>query len=67
MVNGIYNRTAGVVPSQNASPQAKQAEAKETNKTTSVDRVEEIKKQIQNGEYKLNMRATAESIANALS
>ena len=66
MVNGINSRTGGVVPSQGATSQAKQAEEKTTTKTTAVDRVAELKKQIESGEYKINTRATAEKIAESL-
>jgi anti-sigma28 factor (negative regulator of flagellin synthesis) len=40
--------------------------SQQTNKTEKLSRVEEIKQQIQNGEYKIDLRKTAEAMAKAL-
>ena len=65
MISGIRNgiSQSGVVQSNNI----KQNAQKETvSKTEKIDRVEEIKKQIEAGTYKINIQKSAEAMADTL-
>ena len=65
MISGIGNgiSQSGVVQSNNI----KQNAQKETvSKTEKIDRVEEIKKQIEAGTYKINIQKSAEAMADTL-
>ena len=43
-----------------------QKNIKKTNKTEQISRAEEIKKEIQNGTYKIDLEKTAEAMAKSL-
>jgi anti-sigma28 factor (negative regulator of flagellin synthesis) len=59
MINRIGLNTQIATPTQ-------QKKAQNVQKDEKIGRVEEIKKQIQNGEYKIDIQKTAEAMAKSL-
>lgn len=66
MIRNTVERSLGSVYSQKIEKNQKervQAETKKVEETQSVDRVSQIKEQIQNGTYQLDMKKTSEKMA----
>jgi anti-sigma28 factor (negative regulator of flagellin synthesis) len=64
MVNGINNGINQAAAVQQNKTQQKQEQ--NVNKTEAVNRVEEIKQQIEAGNYKIDVEKTAQAVADTL-
>jgi anti-sigma28 factor (negative regulator of flagellin synthesis) len=61
--SGISSATNGIL---NKSQVRQNGENQKTNETKAVNRVEEIKKEIEAGTYKIDVQKTAEAMAETL-
>jgi len=61
--SGISSATNGIL---NKSQVRQNGESQKTNETKAVNRVEEIKKEIEAGNYKVDIQKTAEAMAQTL-
>jgi|SaaInl8_150m_RNA_FD_contig_21_2260029_length_229_multi_11_in_0_out_0_1 anti-sigma28 factor (negative regulator of flagellin synthesis) len=63
MIHGINSST---IHQSNNIAQNRQTQTTETQKSESVSRVDELKKQIESGEYKVDIQKTAQALAETL-